>query len=282
MTRIDAVLYSYKNKNLKLVVDSLLGNTKSDIYVKVFDQNPIDRTAMFQDPRVDYTHIVWDKIYSPSEKKGDAIDKSNADYILELSDDCLLSDGWDTIAIDIVQSKNCVVSGNSFRKLFRDGPFFFSTVETESETSKLVNYINKDFIFTKNKIWKSVQYPYFLKYHGEAEMLSLNFFKAGYDIYSAPAQAYTNLGLKTIDRLYVPYSKDHNYNIFVDRISSPFAEQGSRTPRTNEDFFDFHGIEDFKIKKLPYPTNDVEYDQYGLRFQDVDARKFISKTKSIY
>ncbi len=47
-------------------------------------------------------------------------------------------------------------------------------------------------------------------------------------------------------------------------------------------FFDFHGIEDFKIKKLPYPTNDVEYDQYGLRFQDVDARKFISKTKSIY
>jgi hypothetical protein len=282
MTRIDAVLYSYKNKNLKLVVESLLNNTKNDIHVKVFDQNTIDRTSMFQDPRLDYTHIMWDKIYSPSERKGDAIDKSDADYILELSDDCLLSDGWDTVVIDIVQSRGCVVSGNSFKKLFRDGPFFFSTTESESKTSKLVNYIDKDFIFTKNKIWKSIQYPYFLKYHGEAEMLSLNFFKAGYDIYSAPERIYTNLGLKTLDRLYVPYSKDHNYNIFVDRISGPSSEQESHTKRTSEDFFSFHGIEDFRIKKLPYPTNDVLYDQYGLNFQDMDARKFISRTKSIY
>lgn len=282
MTRIDALVYSYKNKNLKLVVDALLNNTKSDIYINVFDQNPIDRTSLFKDQRIDYEYIFWDKIYSPSEKKGDTINRSTADYILEISDDCLLSDGWDIEMIKLVESKNCVVSGNSNIKLVKNGPFFFSTTEETSGQSILTNYIDKDFTFTKNKIWKSIQYPYFLKYNGEAELLSLNFFRAGYDIYSAPVQTYTNLNLKTFDRLYVPFSKDHNYNMVVDIINDESIDETNNTPRTKKDFFRFHGIDDFKIKRLPYSTNDVQYDPYGLKFQDIDARKFISKTKSIY
>lgn len=280
--KIDAIIYSYKNKNLKLVVESLISKTNSEIFIKVFDQNPIDRTNIFSQPNVSYEYIAWDKIDSPSERKGNAINQSSADYILEISDDCIVSDNWDKLVIEFVEKTNCVVSGNTKIKLIKDGFFFYKTENEESNGFELTNYVNRDFIFSKKEIWKSIQYPYFLKYHGEEELLSLDFFKAGYSIYCSPPTTYKSLNLKNIENLYVPYSKDHNYNIVVDRINEDPDSHRNATLRSNSDFFAFHKIQDFKIKHLPYSTNDVQYNQYGLKFQDIDARKFISKTKSIY
>lgn len=278
--KIDAIIFSYKNRNLKRVVDALLSNTTNEIFVTVFDQNPIDRTEIFADPRIDYSHVVWDKIGSPSERKGDAINKSQADYILELSDDSLVSMGWDEMLIKQVEEKSCIVSGRGKVNVFKDGYFFIEKNNSPEEPSQLTNYIDRNFIFSSQRIWKSIQYPYYLKYNGEEEALSLDFFMSGYDIYSAPQITYEDLGLRTFQNLYVPFSKDHNYNMVVDKLNESISKTNSR--RSGKDFFHFHGIEDATLKHLPYPTNDVLYDQYRLKFQDVDARKFISKTKSIY
>jgi hypothetical protein len=278
--KIEACIYSYKNKNLKLIVDNLILKTKNKIFINIFDQNTIDRSELFQTENVKYTYVFWDKIESPSEKKGNIINKSNADYILELSDDCLVFDNWDVELIDFIEKNNCVISGKDSVCLFKDTAFSYGTKFEQSQEIKITNYIVRDFIFSKNSIWKSVQYPYFLKYNGEQEMLSLNFFKAGYDIYCSSSKTYDDLGLKTIDSLYVPYSKDHNYNLVVESLNEPLQNLKNEK-RTAKDFFFFHKITNPKISPLPYDTNDVLYDPYRLEFQDVDARKFIAKVNSI-
>lgn len=282
MKKIEAILYSYKNKNLKLVVDTLLLKTKNKILVNVFDQNPIDRSKVFLDSRVKYTHIIWDRIDSPNEKRVSCIDDSEADYILQISDDCLVSDSWDLDLIKLIEKENCIVSGNEFVELFKNGLFFLGKNYKPSHSFQKTNYVSRNFIFSKSKIWKTVEYPYELKLNGEEELLSLNFYKRGFDIYCGPSTLYTDLKLKTLERLYVPFSRDHNYNIFIKHINETKSNSSREWQRAAVDFLNFHNLSGLTLLPLPYSTNDVLYDPYGLGFQDVDARKFISKTNSIY
>jgi hypothetical protein len=281
MKKIEAILYSYKNKNLKLVVDALLSKTKNEISVNVLDQNSIDRSKVFLDSRIKYTHIIWDRIDSPNEKRVSCIDDSEADYILQISDDCLVSDSWDLDLIKFIEKENCIVSGNEFVELLKNDLFFLGKNYKPSNSFQKTNYVSRNFIFSKSKIWKTVQYPYELKFNGEEELLSLNFFKRGFDVYCAPSALYKDLGLKTLERLYVPFSKDHNYNTFVEQINGTRNNDSKGMQRTTADFLNFHNLSGLTLLPLPYPTNDVSYDHYGLDFQDVDARKFISGTKLI-
>lgn len=281
-TKIDAILYSYKNKNLKLVVDTLLENTDSDIFVYVFDQHPIDRSASFSDPRISYEHIFWDTIQSPSERKGHIVNISDADYILELSDDCLVSPNWDSEVVNFVRGEQRIVSGNRKVSIINDDKFFLSKEYSDNDQFSLSNYIDRDFIFATVDIWNSITYPYYLKYNGEEEMMSLDFFRSGKDIYAGPDRLYKNLAVRTLDNLYVPFSKDHAYNRVVDSMTTDEQNENRMFPRTRKEFFAFHGIEDLKLNRLPYSTDDVSYNPYGLSFQDIDARKFISNTKAIY
>jgi hypothetical protein len=281
MKKIEAILYSYKNKNLKLVVDTLLSKTKNEIFINVFDQNPIDRSKNFLDPKIKYTHIIWDRIDSPNEKRVGCIDESEADYILQISDDCLVSDSWDIDLINFIDKKDSVVSGNEFVKLFKNDLFFLGKECSPSKSFQKTNYVSRNFIFSKSEVWKTVQYPYELKFNGEEELLSLNFFKKGFDIYCGPSTLYTDLKLRTLEHIYVPFSKDHNYNTFVEQLSGAKSKVSVGVQRTSADFLNFHNLSGLTLLPLPYPTNDVLYDHYGLDFQDVDARKFISGTKSI-
>lgn len=282
MTKIDAIIYSYKNKNLKLVVDTLLNNTVNDIFVYVFDQHPLDRSAMFDDSRVLYEHIFWDAIQSPCERKGHIVNISTADYILELSDDSIVSENWDESLITFISGEQRIVSGNKKVKLDNSDRFFLKTTATISHSFELSGYIDRNFIFASRNIWNSITYPYYLKYHGEEEIMSLDFFKAGKNIYSAPYTTYKDLGVRTLDNYYVPFSKDHNYNMVVDSMIKSEKEEVGSFRKSLNDFLEFHGISDLTLNKLPYSTNDVSYNPYGLSFQDIDARKFISNTKAIY
>ena len=282
MTKIDAILYSYKNKNLKSVVDALLNNTNNDIFVHVFDQHPLDRSSMFNDARISYEHIFWDTIQSPCERKGNVVNISTADYILQLSDDSLVSKGWDQALITFVSGEQRIVSGNKKIALDSSDRFFLKADGPMSPSFELSGYVDRNFIFASTEIWNSITYPYYLKYNGEEEMMSLDFFRSGKNIYSAPNNLYSDLGLRTLDSLYVPFSKDHNYNRVVDALTTADPRERSQFQRSLSEFLEFHGIKQLDIKKLPYSTNDVEYNPYGLKFQDIDARKFISNTKAIY
>lgn len=279
--KIDAIIYSYKNKNLKTVVDALLNNTISDIFIYVFDQHPLDRSEMFSDPRISYEHIFWDTIQSPCEHKGHIVNISTADYILEISDDSIVSEGWDQSLITFISGEQRIVSGNKKARLNNSDKFFIGVGGDASNNFELSGYIDRNFVFASTEVWNSIEYPYYLKYNGEEEMMSLDFFRAGVNIYSAPQSMYQDLQVRTIENVYVPFSKDHNYNLVVDSLTMAKPEDpGFRKSTAN--FLEFHGISNLVLNKLPYQTNDVLYNPYGLKFQDIDARKFISTTRAIY
>lgn len=280
--KIDAILYAYKSKSLKLVVDTLLENTTSQIRLYVFDQNPIKRSEMFMDSRIVYEHLFWDAIQSPNEKRGDIIDKSDADYILHISDDCLVSPAWDEKLIDFIGRKQIVVSGKGNVKLFKKDHFSIGASWEYLSDFSMTNYIDRNFIFSTNEVWNSIVYPYYLKYNGEEEMLSLDFFRSGKDIYCSTKETYKDLGHRVLERSYVPFSIDHNYNKVVETLTSTSSDLDQGFQRTRDDFLSFHNMLPLDIVELPYQTNDVGYNPYGLTFQDIDARKFIANTKAIY
>lgn len=271
MTQIDAIIYSYKNKNLKKVVDALLENTASSITIHVFDQHPLERSKFFSDSRIVYTHIFWDIIQSPCEYRGSILDSTSADYILQISDDTVVSKDWDKDLIAFIDGRDISISGNSPIRLIAKDRFSLKAQNIHGASYMLTNYINRNFIFASKEVWNSFEYPYYLKYNGEEEMLSLELFLAGKGIFSAPSRTYEDLGLRTIESVYTPFSKDHNYNLVIDAI---------RTRGTS--FMQFHNLAGAELLPLPYQTNDVAYNPYALNFQDIDARKFISKTKAIY
>ena len=280
--KIDAIIYSYKNKNLKRVVDTLLENTKSEICVYVFDQNTIDRSSSFLDSRVIYEHIFWDDLQSPNEKRGDIVDKSEAEYILQISDDCIVGQGWDVPLLEFIKDKRIILSGVGKPKIFKRDEFSIGCTWGPGDDFSIVNYLDKNFMFSTNDVWNSIVYPYYLKYNGEEEKLSLDFFRSGVDIVSVPKNTYIDLGLRVIEKSYVPFSRDHNYNLVVTDLIKEDTSISDGFRRTRDSFLNFHGISPAGIVPLPYSTNDVSYDPYGLSFQDIDARKFIANTKAIY
>jgi hypothetical protein len=279
---IDAILYSYKSKNLKLVVETLLKNTNSPITVHVLDQNPLDRSSAFEDSRVVYEHIYWDAIKSPSERKASIIDSSSADYILQLSDDCLLEPGWDHKIIEFVGKKDVVVSGIGVAKLIKLDHFSVQASWEKSLDFHITNYIDRNFVFATNEVWNSISYPYYLKYRGEEEMLSLDFFRSGKDIFSSTAGTYKDLKQRVLEKAYLPFSKEHNYNRVVEALTGNSRDRDNGFIRTRDSFLEFHDLLGLDIVNLPYQTNDVDYNPDNLAFQDIDARKFISNVKTIY
>lgn len=273
MATIDIILYSYKNKNLKLVVDTVLKNTKSDFRIFLFDQNPINRKDMFLDDRILYTHIIWDIIHSPCEYKAHAIyNDVHSEYVLIMSDDILLDDGWDVESIDLISSGHNVLSGNGKITVSMKSKNFLESAYDPSNVATLSNYIDRNFIFTKLDTWENVPYPYSLKYNGEQEILSINFLKAGQSIYSVPTKIYSRLGHNTIETIYVPFSINHRYNDAIEALRSPDGQR----------LLSIFGIDGQDLMPLTYPKDDVLYNPYELKFQGVDARKFISRIKAIY
>lgn len=277
---IEVILYSYRNKNLRTVVDSLIENTKDELLIHVRDQNTIDRSEKFKD--VDYKHIFWDRINSPCELKGSLVHQANASHILIISDDALVSKNWDVAVKDFIDNRNIMVSGAG--KVTLSNPDIFSIVPivSNSDNFSLSQYAVREFMFAAKNVWNEFHYPANLKYNGEQEIVSLNAFRSSIDIYSGPSSIYTDLMVRSLDNLYVPFSKDHNYNDAVEQLTVHDRDQYFLYSRWREEFLKFHNLTDDSIVKLPYQNNDVSYLPENMAFQDIDARKFISNTKAIY
>lgn len=265
---IEVILYSYKNKNLRTVVDSIINNTDDEVVVNVHDQNPIDRSEKFKD--VKYTHIFWDSIVSPCEIKGSLIHESAAPYVLVVSDDVILSPNWDIAIKNFVQDRDVLVSGAGVVGANRVSLFNLMPLISKTNEFTLSRYAVREFIFGSKAVWNKFSYPYSLKYSGEQEMLSFNAFKSGIEIYSAPYSLYVDLNVRTLENMYVPFSKEHRYSEALDTIID------------DKDFLSLYKIDRDNMRRLPYTNDDVFYRPEELAFQDIDARKFISKTKAIY
>lgn len=273
MTKIDAIVYSYKNKNLPNVVDTLINNTKSEIAVYVFDQHPILRDKLFAQSNVKYEHIFWDFITSPCIYKNRIIKESDADYILIISDDVLVSKNWDESLINFVTKRSHVVSGAGKLELRQKDLFSFEKSYQNFDSFMYSAWIDRNFIFGKSDNVKLINYPTHLKYFGEEEYLAAAWYQNGIKIYTAPSKTYEDLGVRSIEKLYVPYSLEHNYNDVVELF------------KNNSDLnhiLECYGLSIDSWHYLPYEKNDVSYDAFNLEFDDVDSTKFMAKVSAIY
>jgi hypothetical protein len=267
-TTIDAVIYSYKNKSLKEVVDNLIASTSNDIHIYVYDQHPLDRKEMFSGPQISYTHIFWDYLNSPCEYKSKTIHESSSEYFLVLSDDILVRKGWDDILIDFIKDDKTIVSGIG-KQHFKNRDLF--TVISESEESDQFNesnIVSKNLIFSKTSTLKPVSYPIYVKYLGEDELLSFRCFEKGYTVYNAPSSLGSDLNQRTIENKYRTFSIEHKYGKVLDI--------------TTLSFWRHIGLDKCPILPLPYANDDVPYNPNSLKINDIDSRKFISNVKSIH
>ena len=288
MNDISVIIYSYKGKMLKDVINSLRSNSSGShrISVKVIDQNPIKRKELFEEQlSCTYSHMFWDWINSPIGYKKFMIQESTEEYVLLLSDNILVGKDWDKKLIDFVSNKNAVVSGNSKARLYQEGHFFIKSQPDLSDEYRLSQFVSRDFIFGRRSIFTDqIHYPEYLKYNGENEVISIEMFTSGIDIFSGPSSLYISIGQNTLDELYVPFSVNHNYNEAIRLIKSgvnKFASVQNR-PRSIDDFNMFHNNIFLNISELPFLTNDVDYDPQNLNFNSVDARRFVARTKAIH
>jgi hypothetical protein len=277
---IDVIVYSYKGKKLYDVVNSLLTHTDSGLFIHIVDQHPINRSEAFKDmPNINYRHIFWDFIYSPTKYKSESLQTSRSKFFLIISDDIIVQPGWDKKLIEFIDERNIVVSGQGETSLSQEDKFMLTRFRKPSTDFTLSNFIDRNFIFGSREALLSVEYPSYIKYHGEEEQYSLDLFKAGIDIYSAPFGFYSDMMFRTIDNLYTPFSKEHNYNLFVDNVKNIDSAGSSRSTK---EFIEFHKIDIDQLYRLPFQNQDVEYDPNSLEFQNVDSRKFAAVTKAIY
>jgi PKD repeat protein len=142
--------------------------------------------------------------------------------------------------------------------------------------------IDRNFIFAKAEAFSQIRMPDFLKYNGENEYYSLAFISNGYDILSVPRRIYSDNYSRSVENTYHTFSSDHNYNVVVDLMNGINVGKYKVTKAAANQFLYYHNLVSGAIKKLPYATNDVEYDPYNLEMHEIGARKFLSGTKAVY
>lgn len=285
MNSIEAIIYSYKGKHLKDVIDNLIKNTDNKIFITVIDQSPLIKDYVFEDKKnIRYRHIVWDSHESPCDFKLNAIQSSASDYIVLISDNVMVKKSWDTELIDFLNDKKAIVSGKGKNSFNIKDSFSFEIVSEDSMSAEISNVFTRDFAFGKAETLKQFEYPRCLKYHGENETVSLLLYCSGVDIYSSSSDLYSLIAESNIENIYTPFSLVHNYNEFIRLIKhgrSNFINIQNHDKRTIKDFIDFHGIEIDKIYELPFEKNDPNYNHDQLAFQAVQGERFVGITRSI-
>lgn len=258
MEKTDVLVYSYKSKQLLQTVKGIIENAETDVRVLVLDQNPVNREDAFAEvTRSEYRHLPWDMQLGMGVAYKTFLDWSTANNLVIVSDDVRLASGWDSKALGLMESPNTVISGKSAVALSKKDPFFLSKEHVDAQAKTKTNWIDKNFIMLfrgSAKIFEGVEK---LKYYGIEEYLSMACVNGGIDVYSATRDLYEDLGTRSLENLYVPYSLEHNYNLVVDLFNR------------NTSFRSIHKVQDIFLSKLPYPTNDVTYEYY--KYFDIDV-----------
>lgn len=284
-SHIAILIVAYKDKNLFDFVTRLRKNTVSSHSIEVFDQHPINHEKEFsQISDCSYDHKIWDDIAGPTIKRTEKIHNRmhNADYICVLSPDITLNYGWDLNLISFIKDDNKVVSGSGSISINHNDLFSIKPTYTPSDVFSKTEFADKNFIFAKSETFHDIRMPDFLKYFGEDEYWTLSFISQGYEIYSAPQSIYFDNRYRSVENTYHTFSSEHNYNIVVDILHKINNAEYKISNEAIDYFFRFHDLDPDKIHRLPYQTNDVDYDPYNLAMHDVDARRFIAGTKAVY
>jgi len=278
---ICVVIYSYKSSNLLDVVETLYKNTSntSVLAVTVYDQHQLNRKAKFEDyDLMSYEHVFWDHMYSPITYKKKHSQLNMNEYILFISDDVMLPVDWDVTLKQFINGRDdIVVSGSGKASVSIEGKYFLKNTSSHSDSFSVSNYIDRNLIFSKGKLFHKLEFPTSLKYLGEEEFLSVEVIKNQGTIFSCPSDFYVDLGVRTLENLYCPFSIEHHYNQFVDYVKNPEEDLDPVTA-----FFSYHNLDPKELKRLVYQIDDVLYDPNTMEIVDVGGERYVDHVKSIF
>lgn len=288
MKKLSILLYSYKGKNLKQSVKSIIDNTDSDFEINIIDQNSLNRRDTFSyDERIIYRHVPWDHQYGLGYFHNEFLQTVQAEYVMLLSDEALLSKGWDSTLIDYAQGRDMVFSGTGPVSISYRDLFSFDVDTKPSESFEITGWVSRYSLFGRLDLINSIEYPSHLKYYGYSELCSLQFFRHRIEVCSIPKSIYTDLGTRNLEKYYAPFSLEHNYNLMVDEL---YPDRGVNREEYLlyksflPEFLELHGIKE-RLLKLPYPTNDVDYDPNKLDVvsatSNVQRQRFTNNAKGI-
>lgn len=277
---INVFLYSYKNKELKNQVLSLVNNTASDIFITVYDQNVLNRSDQFKEIKnIFYEHVIWDDQKGTGYFQEKFINGIADGHILLLSDDVTLPKDWDLESLNFIKERPLVLSGMGGKNIVYKDLFSFTCLDTSSESFTLTNWIDRSFIFGARNLFNGIISPYSLKYYGQEELYGLELFKNNIEIYSFPSWFYLDNKNKKIENTYAPFSLEHNYNGMIKKL---FETSEADSHKTLE-FLKFHSLSK-KLVELPYQTNDVSYslENTGIKIDSRTGRqKYLTQPKSL-
>jgi hypothetical protein len=279
------LIISYKDKNLPEFVSNLKSITKVHHSIEVFDQHPINHSKEFSEiEECSYDHQKWDDIAGPTIKRTEKIHNRmhNATHICVMTPDAALKPGWDEKLVEIVDNANIIISGNGEVSVSHGDLFSLKAEYKISDKINKTQFVDKNFIFARAEAFQEIRMPDFLKYAGEDEYWTISFMSQGYDIYSASQDIYVDTKYRSVENTYHTFSSEHNYNTVVDLLHKNNIREYKIIEKAVDEFFSFHGLSPDKINKLPYQTNDVNYNPYNLQMHEVDARRFIAGTKAVY
>lgn len=278
---LNIIIYSYKHPQLIDVVNAAFSSTAVfKPHVIVIDQHPLDRQEKFSGAEAfTYEHVFWDKIKSPCIYKrsfafSDNTNVPEAEYTMMLSDDFVLTDGWDLVIKEFLDSNpDTIVSGFGGGKAEVKDKYYLKRNFVNSESFTQTSYIDSKFIVTKTDTLKRTDYPALeTKYYGESELLSVWAYEKNVRVFSAPTTIMPkDLGQRPLEKLYTPFSIEHNYNSAIDALRQ-------RMPS----FFTDNNIKPESLKRLPYQVDDVLYDPFNLEMTEITQERFIASTKAIY
>ena len=284
--QIDVMIYSFKNKKLKDNVISIINNSKlNNFEISIIDQNPVNRESIFNEFKSvrSYLNVFWDSIKSPTVYKNMHICDSESEYVLLISGDVELKDGWDVKLIELLGDQNIIISGQGIPELSQKDLYFLTETRAESSELSLTNFIDNNFIFGRKDILMNIEYPKNIKYFGENEIVSCSFYCSGIDIYSLPTGFYNDLKIRHLETYYTVMSLEHNYNFAVDILNGETNKYTRQFPtkRNISMFLKFHNLKLDTLKRLPFQKNDVEYDPDGIKFLRSTPQRFVDTTKVI-
>jgi hypothetical protein len=281
MKNILVYVYAYKSKELSKSISELVDKSSgiNNLIFYVYDQTNVNREDKF-DRSIIYNHIIWDRRGSRFRYRDLVINHNNTDYTLIVNGSVSFEKDWDTRLIDLVDSDKDVVSGFG-KYVFDENYKFFPSYTVQSSDSVLeTGWVSKHFMFTKSINLKSILDISFLKYNGEEVMLSLSCKENGLKVYSLPTDSVSVLDIDLEEHDYIPFSKNHNYNLVIDTVqngSNRFGISKSSVERLSEQI----GYDLSKLSRLPYPTNDEEYDPI-MNIDSFQESRFAENFRSLY
>jgi hypothetical protein len=296
---INVVIYSYKGKDVIDTLEDLMKKRSNKIFIFIHwhDQNAVDRSKLLEDfvnsynnCNGDYFHIKWDNNEGAVGYKDGRLKATfGGKYHMTITPGTKLFKNWDTEFIDCVKDKNIIISGNKQVQFDNSKIFYvtkrFSPISEYTTTS----YIDRNLIFGNVVMMKKSKlaeynFPGWLKYYGEEEMLSLQYCIDDIDVVAAPTNLVTINEYSTLTdfNYYVPFSKYHNYNQVIKLFKTGANEiVGNIGTDKIEKFSKKLNFNFSSLHYLPFFANDVSYTVGETSYDQQGGRRFIKQLNEI-